>query len=98
MKRAPGLLRLRLRCDRLLSTFAFNVNVRRYSKVDTRAELPPQWELGCRTKLKVRVQVPRPLSLAPSFVIGGAFSVISGAVMQAGTYTRPLFALKSVSG
>ena len=31
----------------------------------------------------MRVQVPRPLSLAPSFVLGGAFSVIAGAVTQA---------------
>ena len=45
-------------------------------------ECPPQWELGCSTRLSMRVQVPRPLSLAPSFLLGGAFSVIAGAVMQ----------------
>ena len=51
--------------------------------LELREETPPQWELGCYTKLNMRVQVPRPLSIAPSFLLGGAFSVIAGAVMQA---------------
>lgn len=51
--------------------------------LDVRAACPPHWELGVTTKLSMRVQVPRPLSLAPSFLLGGAFSVIAGAVMQA---------------
>ena len=50
---------------------------------EPREESPPQWELGCSTKLSMRVQVPRPLSFAPSFLLGGAFSVIACAVMQA---------------
>ena len=31
--KAPGTKRLRLKCDKLLSHFAFNFNLRRYTKV-----------------------------------------------------------------
>ena len=51
--------------------------------VERRAAVPPEWDLSCDVELRMRVQVPRPLSLAPSFVLGGAFSVIAGAVTQA---------------
>lgn len=48
-----------------------------------RAPCPPGWELRCDTRLSMRVQVPRPLSVAPSFLLGGAFSIIASAVMAA---------------
>jgi hypothetical protein len=51
--------------------------------VERRAAVPPKWDLSCEVELRMRVQVPRPLSLAPSFMLGGAFSVIAGAVTQA---------------
>ena len=51
--------------------------------VQKRAACPPGWELRCDTRLMMRVQVPRPLSVAPSFLLGGAFSVIASAVMAA---------------
>eukprot|EP00227_Mantoniella_beaufortii_P008049 CAMPEP_0197582712 /NCGR_PEP_ID=MMETSP1326-20131121/5856_1 /TAXON_ID=1155430 /ORGANISM="Genus nov. species nov., Strain RCC2288" /LENGTH=161 /DNA_ID=CAMNT_0043146837 /DNA_START=79 /DNA_END=560 /DNA_ORIENTATION=- len=57
--------------------------------VEVRAAQPPQWELRCSTKLTARVQVPRPLSLAPSMLLGAAISVITGGVMQA---LQPRFA------
>ena len=51
--------------------------------VQKRAACPRGWELRCDTRLMMRVQVPRPLSVAPSFLLGGAFSVIASAVMAA---------------
>jgi hypothetical protein len=41
------------------------------------------WALGCDAKLRMRTQVPRPLSLAPSFMLSGALSMIASAVAQA---------------
>ena len=37
-----------------------------------RSGLPPEWELQTETALRCRVQVPRPLSVAPGFLLGRA--------------------------
>ena len=49
-----------------------------------RTPRPPGWELGCDTRLSMRVQVPRDLCRwLPLFSLGGAFSIIASAVMAA---------------
>ena len=77
--KAPGTERLKLECDVLLSNFAFDFNVRRYTKVGLGRSL-----LNCRwfSDSDSMDFFPRSHELFDVETIGD---------WEAGAYTRPLF-------
>jgi len=65
MLKPPGIERLKLKCDKLVSRFAFNFKLRRYSEGDYEVTVPTSASYGRSEVGQCRLTVSKPVLKAP---------------------------------